>query len=243
MPTLCRLFVAPRPPAAISAISSGTTERDYWQGMYRYPQRRIARPVAGERHATRLQPAHVQAGLDYLDTHAYWQHPTFPGRPWDIKNWYVERHRAGEQSRRQPRPSGSRCRVAGKPYTVSEYNHPAPNSYAAEGFPMIAAFGAFQRWDGIYSFAYSHNREFEPRRIEGFFDIKSNTAQLAHMPACAAMFLRGDVAPASRPAMLPPSARGRTPQAPRDAQLPGGSRPMNSPAIALHRSSTGRRST
>jgi glycosidase len=45
-------------------------------------------------------------------------------------------------------------RVAGKPYTVSEYNHPAPNQYVAEGFPMIAAFGAFQGWDGVFSFDY-----------------------------------------------------------------------------------------
>jgi len=61
---------------------------------------------------------------------------------------------------------------------------------------MIAAFGRFQDWDGIFSFTYSHSREFQPRRITGYFDIKSHTAKLVHMPASAALFLRGDAAPA-----------------------------------------------
>ena len=97
-------------------------------------------------------------------------------------------------------------RVAGMSFTVSEYNHPAPMVYAAEGFPMIAAMGGLQAWDGIFSFTYSHSTSFEPRRIESFFDIKSETPKLAHMPACAALFLRGDVAPARKTVLVPLSA-------------------------------------
>jgi hypothetical protein len=55
---------------------------------------------------------------------------------------------------------------------------------------------AFQAWDGIYSFAYCHNTDFEPQRVSSYFDIKANTVQLVHLPACAALFLRGDVSPA-----------------------------------------------
>jgi hypothetical protein len=178
------------------------TERGYWQGMYRYlkDELQVQSLVSGTQLG--YSPVHVQAGLDYLDAHAYWQHPVFPGRPWDRKDWYVnDIAMVNHPDGMLPQLAGRR--VAGKPYTVSEYNHPTPNAYAAEGFPMIAAFGAFQNWDGIYSFAYSHNRQFEPRRIESFFDIKSDTAKLAHMPACVAMFLRGDVAPASHWAAFP----------------------------------------
>jgi len=173
------------------------TERDYWHGMYRFLKQELdARAlVAGTQLS--YSPAHIQAGLDYIDAHSYWHHPAFPGRPWDPQNWYV--HNAALVNS----PGGTLARlaatrVAGMAYTVSEYNHPAPIQYAAEGFPMIAAFGAFQNWDAIYSFAYNHNTNFEPRRIEGFFDIKADPAKLAHMPACAAMFLRGDVAPARK---------------------------------------------
>jgi hypothetical protein len=77
---------------------------------------------------------------------------------------------------------------------------------------MLAALAGFQSWDGIYSFAYCHNADFEPRRVGSYFDMKSNTAQLVHLPACAALFTRGDVAPARQTvlAAVPEDAqRGR----------------------------------
>ena len=170
-------------------------ERDYWWEMYRFLKEdlKLKPLVAGTQLS--YSPVHIQAGLDYIDAHAYWQHPVFPGRPWDPENWYVRNLPLVNQ------PGGTLSglanrRVEGLPFTVSEYNHPAPNEYAAEGFPMIAAFGAFQDWDGIFSFTYSHSRDYEPRKITGFFDIKSEVSKLVHMPACVAMFYRGDVQPA-----------------------------------------------
>ena len=170
-------------------------ERDYWSGMYRFlkDELKVRSLVAGTQLG--YSPVYVQAGLDYLDAHSYWQHPHFPGRPWDPRNWTVRNVALVNAGGGTLSHLASR-RVAGRAYTVSEYNHPQPNQYAAEGFPMIAAFGAFQGWDGIYSFAYSHSEESEGQRIEGFFNIKSDTAKLVHMPACVAMFVRGDVAPA-----------------------------------------------
>jgi len=173
------------------------TERDYWGGMYRFlkDELKVRSLVSGTQLS--YSPVHVQAALDYIDAHSYWNHPRFPGRPWDPRNWYV-RNVALVNS-----PGGTLAglaarRVAGMAYTVSEYNHPAPNVYAAEGFPMIAAFGAFQSWDGVFPFAYCHNDDFEPRRIGSYFDVKAHTAKIAHMPACAALFLRGDAAPARK---------------------------------------------
>ncbi len=149
-------------------------------------------------------PMQIQAEMDYIDAHAYWQHPHFPHRPWDRKDWNV--HNIALVNSPGGTLSGLAVRrVAGMPFTVSEYNHPQPLEFCGEGFPMIAAFGAFQGWDAIYSFAYCHNDNFELRRIESFFDIKSDTAKIAHLPACAAMFLRGDVAPAKRLMAVPVS--------------------------------------
>ncbi len=177
-------------------------ERDYWWGMYRFLKEELkARPLVSGTQLS-YSPVHIQAGLDYIDAHAYWQHPVFPGRPWDAENWYV-RNVALVNAAGGTLTSLANRRVEGLPFTVSEYNHPAPNSYAAEGFPMIAALGSFQDWDGIFSFTYSHSREYEPNRITGFFDIKSETAKLVHMPACAAMFLRADVVPAREVKVVP----------------------------------------
>ena len=60
--------------------------------------------------------------MDYIDDHAYWQHPHFPP-PWDPKNWTMCQRGLGQQ----PRGTLGRWparRVAGMPFTVSEYNHP-----------------------------------------------------------------------------------------------------------------------
>ncbi len=186
------------------------TERDYWWGMYRFLKDELGvRPLVSGTQLS-YSPVHVQAGLDYIDAHAYWKHPHFPGRPWDGQNWTVH-NVALVNSPGGTLASLAGRRVRGQAYTVSEYNHPAPNAYAAEGFPMIAAFGAFQRWDGIFPFAYCHNSEFEPRRITSFFDIKSDTAKIAHTPACAALFVRGDAAGARKTVRvpLPPDAERR----------------------------------
>ena len=172
-------------------------ERDYWWGMYRFFKEELKlKPLVSGTQLS-YSPVHIQAGLDYIDAHSYWQHPAFPGRPWDPENWYV-RNVALVNSPGGTLAGLANRRVEGFAFTVSEYNHPAPNQFAAEGFPMIAAFGAFQDWDGIFSFTYSHSRDYEPRKITGFFDIKSEVAKLVHMPACAAMFFRGDVQPAKQ---------------------------------------------
>ena len=172
-------------------------ERDYWWGMQRFLKEDLG--VESIISGTQLSysPVRVQAGLDYIDAHSYWKHPSFPGRPWDSRNWRV--HNVALVNSPGAALAGlANRRVAGMAFTVSEYNHPAPNVYAAEGFPMLAAFAAFQSWDGIFPFTYSHNADFEPGRITGFFDVKGDTQKLVHMPACAAMFLRGDVAAAEK---------------------------------------------
>ena len=178
------------------------TEQAYWSGMARWVKDELGvrSLVAGTQLS--YSPLHVQATLDYIDAHSYWHHPTFPGRPWDSQDWYV--HNAALVNT----PGGTLAglatrRVDGLAYTVSEYNHPAPISYSAEGFPMIAAFGAFQSWDAIYSFAYSHNADFEPQLVNSFFDIKGETAKLVHMPACVALFCRADVTPARETLKVP----------------------------------------
>ena len=84
-------------------------------------------------------------------------------------------------------------RVSNMPYTVSEYNHPFPNQYGAEGQPMLRAYGRFQGWDGVFEYTYNHQSDFEPEDNNYFFSIIARTDVLAHLQACAAIFLRGDV--------------------------------------------------
>lgn len=138
---------------------------------------------------------------DFVDMHAYWQHPRFPGQPWDRSNWNILNTPMVDD------PGGGNLarlaiyRVAGKPFTVSEYDHPAPSDYAAEMFPMIASFAALQDWDGVFQFDWGGTQS-EARQITSFFALQQHPAKLAFLPAAAMMFRRGDVAAAPDTARL-----------------------------------------
>jgi hypothetical protein len=139
---------------------------------------------------------YAQSGMDYVDAHAYWQHPHFPGRPWDQGNWTVEQVAMVDKPEQSTLPGLSACRLDGKPFTVSEYNHPAPNDYQAECVPMLSAWAAAQDWDGIWLFAYSHRAsQADHEFFDSFFDIDSNPAKWGFMPAGAAIFREGGVQP------------------------------------------------
>ena len=60
---------------------------------------------------------------------------------------------------------------------------------------MLAAYAAFQDWDGFYLFDYNGDKEgYNSSKIKGFFDIDTNPAKMAFLPAAATMFLRNDLA-------------------------------------------------
>jgi hypothetical protein len=86
-------------------------------------------------------------------------------------------------------------RVLGKPYTVSEYNHPAPNMYDAEAFPILAAYASLQDWDAIFAFDYGSSPR-DARRIRGYFDIDQHPTKMASLLLAHNIFVRGDVEPA-----------------------------------------------
>jgi hypothetical protein len=130
----------------------------------------------------------AQSDMDYIDGHAYWHHPNFPHRPWDAADWTVEQEAMVDHPENSTLYHLAAQRLAGKPYTVSEYNHPAPNDYQAECVPEIASFAAAQDWDGIWLFAYSHAAGLDREAFSSFFDIDANPAKWGFVPAGAAIF-------------------------------------------------------
>lgn len=170
-------------------------ERTYWLGMYRFlkDELKVRQPISGTQ--LRYGSSTIQAELDYIDNHAYWNHPDFPGKPWDQNNWTIRNRALVNHLDTDILPLLGTARIHGKPYTVSEFDSPMPNQYAAEALPILAAFGRFQGWDGCFHFAYSHNKgNFSTKKATSFFDMVGNTVKMAHQPACVAMFRRGDVA-------------------------------------------------
>jgi hypothetical protein len=173
------------------------TEDAYWQMMQRYLKQELN--VQGVVIGTIVgcSTPSLMARLDAVDSHAYWRHPEFPGRPWDADNWVVPNQTMVNEAG-GTLPGLAQRRVLGKPHCVTEYNHAAPNTYGSEGFLLLAAYGALQDWDAIYAFAYSHRKEWDTRRISGFFDIDQHPTRMATLPPAVALFVRGDVKPATK---------------------------------------------
>jgi hypothetical protein len=173
------------------------TEANYWQTMRRYlkDELKVCGVVLGT--ISGCSTPMLMAEFDATDAHAYWQHPEFPGRPWDGENWVVHnRTLVNEPMATLPR-LGLR-RVLGKPHCVTEYNHSAPNTFGSEGFLLLAAYAALQDWDAVFAFAYSHREDWNTRRISGFFDIDQHPTKMATLPAAVGLFVRGDVRPAEQ---------------------------------------------
>jgi hypothetical protein len=172
------------------------TEDDYWQAMRRFlkDELKVKGVVVGT--IVGCSTPNLMARLDAVDTHAYWQHPQFPHRQWDPEDWVVPNKTMVNEAG-GTLPGLALRRVQGQPHLVSEYNHPAPNTYGQEGFLLLAAYAALQDWDAVYVFAYAHTADWDARRITSFFDISQHPTKMVTLPAAAALFVRGDVKPAA----------------------------------------------
>ncbi len=139
---------------------------------------------------------YAQSDMDFIDTHAYWQHPRFPGRPWDAGDWLIDQKPMTDFPEQATLFRLAACRPAGKPFTLSEYNHPAPLDSQAECIPMAASFAAAQDWDGVWFYTYSHSGDTWDRgQMSSYFDIDTNPAKWGFMRAGTVLFCDGGITP------------------------------------------------
>jgi hypothetical protein len=141
--------------------------------------------------------------LDIVDGHVYWQHPSYGvdaatgRRTFEIRNTPM----VNEPARSTP-VTLNRNAVAGKPYIVSEVGHPYPAEYAAEGIPILAAYGALQDWDGIFWYSFEHAEAAKwVSKYPSHFDIRQDPVKMSQLAAAAVVFLRGDLSPARKTAL------------------------------------------
>jgi hypothetical protein len=166
-------------------------EQDFFLGMKSYlkDELGVKSLIVGTADHTYWIPnqplIHTTSQLDIVDSHVYWEHPAI----WGHRNTPMVNAPLDSTIVKL-----SRSAVEGKPFTVSEVNHPNPNEYCAEMIPILAAYGAFQDWDGIYFYT------FEPKagtNWEAFvtdnFDITLDPVKMIQMSAGALLFSRPDV--------------------------------------------------
>jgi hypothetical protein len=169
-------------------------ESNFYLDMSGYLKRDLAvkAPITGTADHSHTSSPYLMldslSKLDIVDGHVYWQHP---GSPPPVNTPMVNDplHSTVVQL--------SRTAFAGKPYTVSETNHPFPNDWEAEGIPIIAAYGGLQDWDAIVMYTFEPKRDPNWKPYIGDpFDISLDPVRMTEMATGALAFLRGDVQPA-----------------------------------------------
>lgn len=175
------------------------TEVAYWPEMARFIKTDLQARSLVLGTASGFSPWPVQAMLDVVDAHSYWQHPHFPRRQWDMNDWTVKNESMAGHPDGGAIPAVALRRVAGKPFIVTEYNAAAPNTYSSEAFLEICAVAALQDWDGVFAFAYSHRRDqWDTKHVTSFFDIDQHPTKMATLPAALSLFYRADIQPPAK---------------------------------------------
>jgi hypothetical protein len=130
--------------------------------------------------------------FDYVDNHAYWDHPRFPVQRWRFPMAF---HNRSVLSKYCSVPCSSMpSRIFGKPFSFTEFNYVFPNEYRSEGNPVIGALAAFQDWDAMYRFAFSHSHDKAVNvKATSGFDVSSDPLTLLGERIVTLMFRRADV--------------------------------------------------
>jgi hypothetical protein len=130
-------------------------EKSFFRDFYSYIKSIGTKAlIAGSNHWEKWDAdLMANASMDFIDRHTYWDHPsggwtmqdnlTFTDLPMikSARNCVVE---LGQQ------------RVAGMPFTCSEFNSPLPNEFRA-GYPVImASYAALNGWDAMLQFSFSN---------------------------------------------------------------------------------------
>ena len=152
-----------------------------------------------------MQPPEYQSILagptqDYVEMHAYCDHPTFPERQWGLP-CRVGRENPVRQ-RTHSMDSGAMGallkRIFGKPFCVTEMNYCGPNPHRGAGGLLFGAEAAVQDWSGVWRFDWAQSKwglQNPGSGYCGLFDTQSDPLRTASERIADMLFLCGDLAP------------------------------------------------
>ena len=162
------------------------------------------------------QRVRADAALDYVDNHSYENHPTFrvPKRwrpPSSGPNFNPALHLDADGT-----AGVGWTRVAGKPFTVSEWNFCSPAFHRGVAGLRGGAMAALQDWGGVWRFDYGSwaGQISGPVGVPDYFDTVDDPMMTAADRTFANLFLRGDVPIASPRVNMVVDEASLTPDAP-----------------------------
>ncbi|MDD5432006.1 MAG: hypothetical protein PHO70_03355 [Candidatus Omnitrophica bacterium] len=155
-------------------------------------------PITGSQYSSTnaLEPC------DFIDKHAYWDHPKFPNKPWDKNDFRIHNKSALLDKKLgiiklliEKSPCNLKPETCNrKPYTVTEWNHCYPNQYAYETPIILASEALRNNWDGLFQFNFSGGWKLEPdfTKIESHFNTIANPQQLILNSLSSLIFLKNE---------------------------------------------------
>lgn len=142
-----------------------------------------------------------QECLDYVDKHAYWDHPQFPHKLWDMNDFRINNKSLLADKnlgiigaiKKASVIARSETTKQSLPFTVSEWNHCYPNQYAYETPVALAREAAKNDWDALFQFAWSHSEKDLTNydNVNSYFNINPNAQQLILCSYGSRIFLKG----------------------------------------------------
>jgi hypothetical protein len=177
----------------------------------------VKAPITGTNALVGPSEVYSMDNMDYLDDHSYWDHPSFPGVAWSATDWQIS-------NQPQVKSTGldaitnivGGLQRADRPYTISEYNQPAPNIYRTEMVAPLAAYSAFHGIDGIMFFEYNGEFTWANDVRNNFFGIHRDNSIMALFPSVAKAYRDGLMAETTQPIVLNFSAEASYKQAQTD---------------------------
>ena len=162
-------------------------QTDYYQEMYAFLKDTLGVqvPITGSNALGGLAEVLSMQGLDFIDDHAYWDHPWFPSVPWSGYDWLINNESMLNNVGLGTIPGiFGGLAIAGKPYTVSEYNHAFPNRFETEMMPILTAYASLHDADGLMFFEYNGGspEDWEADFVDGYFSIHRNNALMGLSP-------------------------------------------------------------
>jgi len=154
--------------------------------------------VSGDNNAPYYVSGRAKLGgiYDYVDRHAYIDHPFFPEVGWRVPYQY-------ENGNALLYPNGymaaTGCaRQYGFPFAVSEWNYSGSSPYRSMSGLMTGTLACIQDWDAMWRFSYAHLADdlSDGHGSSQQFNLAGDALLQASDRVAAMLFLRGDVAPA-----------------------------------------------
>ena len=177
-------------------------QQDYYKDMFGYLKNTLGVkvPIVGTNWNLGAADLAAQSVADYVDNHSYWDHPSFPNIPWSSTDWLISNKPMVKDANGGTIPGlFAGVPIAGKPYTVSEYNHPFPNQYQAETVNFILGYSSFNGADGVMLFDYGSSSNWVDDKVDSYFSINRNPIFMAQFPAAAYAFRNNLIAESSFP--------------------------------------------